>query len=387
MVGALQDISSYRQLESQLRQAQRMESVGLLAGGVAHDFNNLLQVILANVDMGLRGRAEARDVLTNVQLAAQRAAQLTQQLLAFGRRQPFNARGIEVQDLLQDVMRLVPRLFGEQIRLHQSVAPGLPLVRADAGLLQQVLVNLFINARDAMRDGGSVTIRALQGAAPHEVLARQPKPSECIVIEVADTGSGMSPEVSRRIFEPFFTTKEHGHGTGLGLAVVFGIVEQHGGAIRVESELGVGTTFRVFLPIADGTTHSTSPPAPRPSKVPCGGERLLVVEDEALVRRVVVNLLSDVGYDVVQAVDGIEALRLFEADPGGFHGVLTDVVMPGMGGIELARKLRTLRSNLPIVFAPGYTTALAELENEIVLAKPYASSDLFETLGVALKRV
>ncbi len=387
MVGALQDISQFRELEAQLRQAQRMESVGLLAGGVAHDFNNLLQVILANVDVGLRGGADVNDVLSNVQLAAERAAELTRQLMTFSRQQPFRARSLDLRDVLNDVKRLMPRLLGERVELQCSAEPGLPNVLGDAGPLQQVLVNLCINARDAMREGGLIRITAFTAQAPRAMLERQPEQVECIAIEVTDTGSGISEEVARRIFEPFFTTKELGQGTGLGLSVVYGIVEQHGGVVEVESVLGHGTTFRLLLPTGSSTASVVPPPPARqPNPKTVRGERILVVEDEDLVRSVVVEVLREAGYRVTQATDGVEALQLVETGREAFDVVLTDVAMPKMGGIELARRLRGLRPDLPIVFTTGYTASAGDLKNEAVLSKPYQSKDLLQFLASALQR-
>jgi hypothetical protein len=381
MVGATQDVTQLRQLEGQLRHAQRMESVGLLAGGIAHDFNNLLQIISANVDIGLRGRVDVREALGNVQLAAQRAAELTRQLLTFSRRQPFHARRVDLNEVMGELMRLLPRLLGDGVQVTWGPSSDLPDVQADAGLLHQVMLNLCINARDAMPDGGQIAIRAHIAPAPHTLRVRKPEQEHCVMIEVTDTGSGMSAEVASRVFEPFFTTKPVGQGTGLGLSVVYGIIEQHGGAIDVQTELGLGTVFRVYLPIADGASAASPLPPAIPNSAPAQGGRVLVVEDEESVRSVVVALLRDEGYDVVEATDGLQALRVFEENPDLFAMVLTDIMMPNMGGIELVRRLRLQRPTLPIVFTTGYTVAPTELEGECVLPKPYEIAQLFGVLA------
>ena len=389
VIGAIQDVTERRALEDQLRQSQRMESIGRLAGGIAHDFNNLLQVILGNADIALRDPTR-QTALVEIKMAAQRAAELTRQLLAFGRRQPFAPADLDLKELIGELTPLLRRMLGERVGVDFQHAAELAAVSADRGQIEQVLINLCINARDAMPDGGKIAIR-LDLLTPDERF-RLHRPwaggaARYAVMCVTDSGSGMEPEVRARAFEPFFTTKDAGSGTGLGLAVVFGIVQQHRGEIEMESSPGGGTSVRVYLPALD---HAPKP-APRSIEVmaPGGSETLLVVEDEVMVQKLVVNVLKGAGYRVLAARDGHEALRLFEREMDRISLVLVDMIMPGMSGRELERKMHAVRPKLHVLYTTGYAAdpvEIAELGGERVLYKPYDRNVLLNEIRAMLDK-
>jgi two-component system cell cycle sensor histidine kinase/response regulator CckA len=361
MQGYLFDITRYKALQLQFHQAQKMESIGRLAGGVAHDFNNLLTVINGHVDL-LRGQFRSGDPvleqLEQVALAGDRAARLTRQLLAFSRRQVLQLEPVALNEIVADMHRMLQRLIGEDVRLETDLSRGLPGVLGDTGQLEQVVVNLAVNSRDAMPDGGDLRIstRLVDVDAAYCQTHRPMTPGRYCLLEVGDTGTGMSEEVMARVFEPFFTTKEKGRGTGLGLATVYGIVKQIGGFIWVESAPGQGTTFRIFLPALEGEAarRSAGSSAPTPLR---GSERVLVVEDEEMVRRLAVRVLGSHGYEVLEAVNGRAALDLLDSLPpeGGVALVLSDVIMPGMGGRELMDHLQRRPQAPRVVFMSGYT--------------------------------
>jgi len=344
--------------EEQLRQSQKMEAVGLLAGGVAHDFNNLLTIICGYSQMAVAKLGAGHPVaetLSAVKDAGDRAAVLTRQLLAFSRKQVMSLRPIELDGIVLNMHKMLKRILGEQIEI--VVIPGLDGARvmADAGQIEQVILNLAVNARDAMPDGGKVTIRTADltvagdgdGGPPFGAGGR------FVVLSVSDTGVGMDETTKARIFEPFFTTKGVGKGTGLGLSTVYGIVHQNGGHITVESAPGTGTTFRIYLPLHDA-------PAAEPSvglvanEERGGSETILLVEDEAMVRRFTQEALEHSGYHVIQAAYGSEAVAIFEKSPDAFHLLLTDVVMPQMNGREVAKRIVELRPGLPVLYMSGY---------------------------------
>jgi two-component system, cell cycle sensor histidine kinase and response regulator CckA len=346
-------------LEEQFQQAQKMEAVGRLAGGVAHDFNNLLTIITGYADLLLAGgdlREPQRTALQEIRRSAERGGQLTHQLLAFSRRQPLQPRSVRVNELLLQIEKMLRRLIGEDIALQAIPAASLDLVRADPGRLEQVIMNLAVNAKDAMPDGGTLTIETGTVHLGEGFSAKQlvVPPGQYVTISIIDTGSGMDEETQRHIFEPFFTTKGSGRGTGLGLATAYGIIRQSGGAIQVMSELGLGTTARVYLPLAQPEAPQRASEAERPAQTR-GVETILVVEDEARVRKLVVDVLASRGYTVLEAMRGEEALRLLRSHKGQVNLALVDVVMPEMSGPDLVKRIESLRPGLRVLYMSGYT--------------------------------
>jgi PAS domain S-box-containing protein len=358
-VWSFRDISDRHRLEQQLLQAQKMEAIGRLAGGVAHDFNNLLTVITGYSDLvlgRLAGGDPNRADIEEIRQAGKRAADLTRQLLAFSRRQVLSPKPVNLNKVMQDMEKLLRRVIGEDIELVIRLDDSLGLAVADPGQLEQVILNLAVNARDAMPEGGRLTLATENvdfdpEATIHEWgLARGPYVS----LSVSDTGSGIDEAVLERIFEPFFTTKGPGRGTGLGLATVYGIVRQSGGQITVDSQPGAGTAFRILLPrtrqVADAASGLALSPAP-----PRGSETILLVEDEAAVRALLSRYLRQRGYTVYEAADGVEALEIAaRRTKDVIHLLLTDVVMPRMGGVELAERLQAERPGVKVVFMSGY---------------------------------
>ncbi|MHB8766383.1 MAG: hybrid sensor histidine kinase/response regulator, partial [Deferrisomatales bacterium] len=351
------DLSDRVRLEEQLRQAQRLEVVGQLAGGIAHDFNNLLQVILGECDLVLE-KAEAapyRRRLEQIRRSGERAADLTRQLLAFSRRQILQPRVLDLGDTVRQVEKMLGRLLGEDVTLSADLAPGLWPVRADPGQLEQVLLNLAVNARDAMPHGGRLTIATANVEADPAGLGLPPgelASGPHVRLTVTDTGTGMDAGTLARAFEPFFTTKGVGQGTGLGLSTVYGIVKQSGGGVVARSRPGEGTAVEVYLPRTApvaAQAEAATPEAPR------GTETVLVVEDEATVRMIVRAQLERCGYTVLEAESGPAALALTEARAGPIDLLLTDVVMPGMGGRALAEALAARSPDLRVLYMSGYT--------------------------------
>jgi two-component system cell cycle sensor histidine kinase/response regulator CckA len=387
----LRDRTEQRTLEEQLRQVQKMEAVGRLAGGLAHDFNNLLSVMRGYAETLSEefGRDEAAaTALREIQRAAERATALTRQLLAFGRRQVMQPHVIDLNLVVQDTRRLLDRLIGEDIRLETDLAADLWPVRADAGQIGQVLLNLAVNARDAMPEGGRVRVRTANVEAGS--CAELGADGDWIVLSVEDTGVGMDAATRGRIFEPFFTTKEPGAGTGLGLAVVYGIVEQSGGRLAVSSEPGRGTTIRVFLPRAASPPTATTAPAREPASArTAGGETILVAEDEPAVAGLVRSILTRSGYHVIVAGSMADALREVAAADERVDLLLTDVVMPGGSGRELAGRLAELHPDVPVLYMSGYP-ADAVLRHGIeesrvaFLEKPFTTAALLRSVRAAL---
>ena len=353
-----------RQTEEQLRQAQKMDAVGKLAGGIAHDFNNLLMVIRGDSDLILR-RLSPEDPLRahaeRTREAADQAATLTRKLLAFSRKQVLAPTVLDVNRIVGGLHTMLDRLLGETIQLVTVTAPNLGSVTADPGQVEQMLLNLAVNARDAMPDGGRLTIQTADRTVGEDEAARNGlKPGPYVMLEVKDTGVGMDADVMAHVFEPFFTTKDH--GTGLGLSTVYGIVNQSGGHVRVDSELGKGTTFRVFLPTVEVASRSAAAATVPETVTATGapphlsrGETILLVEDAQPVRRVVREILEMQGYEVIEARHGAEALTLEAAHEGPIHLLLTDVVMPEMSGRELAQRLVPLRPEMSVLYISGYT--------------------------------
>ena len=389
MIGAIKDVTPRRNLEQQLSQSQKMEAVGQLAGGVAHDFNNLLTAILGYSTVllsQLPAGDPAKEDLRQIEQAAQRAADLTQQLLAFSRRQILQPRLLQLQTVIGEMESLLRRLIGENIEIEIVTVPELGWVKADKGQISQVILNLCVNARDAMPRGGLLTIETSNVdldatyAATHVGVT----PGSYILLAVTDTGQGMDAETRQRIFEPFFTTKQAGKGTGLGLATIYGIVQQSGGSIWVDSEPGGGSTFEIYLPRVEYVEPSPEPD-PRISNTPRGTETILLVEDEPSVRLLAARLLKEEGYKVLEAQSGEHALRMYREYTGTIHLVFTDVVMPGMDGGSLAAHLKSLHPGLKVLFMSGYAES-AEVHHEEIsnkdafLAKPF-------TPEVVLQRV
>jgi two-component system, cell cycle sensor histidine kinase and response regulator CckA len=361
LAGAVVDITSQRLMDERLRASQRMDAVGKLAGGVAHEVNNMMSVVLGFTDFVLAdlspGDRRRRD-LERVRTAAGRAATVTAQLLAFSRQQMLQPTVLRPADLLVTLEPVLRRLLGADRTLVLDVAPDTGHVVADRGQLEQVLINLALNARDAMGPGGQLTLAVRSILLDATFTERHPEAAgllgPCVVFEVSDTGHGIDETTRERIFEPFFTTKPTGQGTGLGLAVVHGIVHQSGGYIEVESTPGAGTTFRILLPAVSKTgQRSAAPPVPPARRG--AGETILVVEDESMVRHLVVRTLERLGYRCLEASDGAEALRMLQAHGEPVDGVVTDLVMPHMNGRELGEHLATSRPALPVLFMSGYT--------------------------------
>ena len=356
-VALLRDVTRERRMEEQLRQSQKMEAVGQLAGGVAHDFNNLLTVITGRchfLQQRLGGEGPgARDVTLIVE-AAQRAAALTRQLLAFSRRQVLEMRVLDVNSVVAQVEKMLRRLIGEDIDLVTVPAQDLGCVKADPGQLEQVLLNLIVNARDAMPRGGRVTIETGSVVGGTEDGPAGIPPGPHTMLAVSDNGSGMDAETLSHIFEPFFTTKGRDRGTGLGLATVYGIVAQSGGHIAVESEPGQGTVFRVYLPRVDEPADRLAPPSTG-AEARGGQETILLTEDAVDLRALAREVLTRRGYQVLDAADGADALALAERHPGPIHLLLTDVVMPRVSGRELAEKLAARHPAMKVLYMSGYT--------------------------------
>jgi len=354
------DVTEQQSLEEQLRQAQKMESVGRLAGGVAHDFNNLLTIILGSCTFlteGLPAQDPLLEDVQQIQDAGKRAERLTRQLLAFSRRQPMRPEVLDINALLGEIHKMLSRLIGENIGLITLPGADLWRVQADHGHLEQVVMNLAINARDAMPDGGRLTIEASNVELDADYAAHHPEVTAgaYVMLAVSDNGQGMDAQTRRQIFEPFFTTKPKEKGTGLGLSTVYGIVRQHGGHVNVYSEPGVGTTFRIYLPRTDASPRPRTGLHPMVRTRARGSETVLVVEDEPAVREVAVKILSRLGYQVLEAADGPEAWALSERHAEPIHLLLTDVVLPGPNGVMVARRLTAERPQMRVLYMSGYT--------------------------------
>jgi PAS domain S-box-containing protein len=354
--GSLEDITERKRLEEQLLQAQKMEAVGRLAGGIAHDFNNLLTVINGYSEILLSTLSPEDPMHADVEeihRAGERAASLTRQLLAFSRRQVMEFRIIHLNALLTGLGKMLSRLIGEDIRLEFKLAPDLGSIRADPGQIEQVVMNLAVNARDAMPAGGTLTLETANIELNHGTVETYGEltPGPYVLLAISDTGIGMPPEVQQHLFEPFFTTKEVGKGTGLGLATVYGIVKQSGGDIQVQSEPGRGATFGILLP---RVVEEAPVPAMVQGALPRGQETILVVEDQEEVRHLTVQVLQDLGYTMLEASNGKEALQVLQALPARVDLVLTDVIMPEMSGSELLAQLRLSWPNLRALYISGY---------------------------------
>jgi len=367
LVGTAEDITEARLLEAQLRQSQRMEAVGQLAGGVAHDFNNILAAIMMQADLAhdlVDPSSGARDLLADIRTATERASNLTRQLLAFSRRQVLQTRVVNLNDVVTSLTKMLGRILGEDVDLQLRLHPQPLLTRADAGMLDQVLMNLVVNARDAMPTGGRLTIETSErlltnepGSAPTEA----PR-GRYICVRVTDTGTGIEPRHLPHIFEPFYTTKDPSKGTGLGLATAFGIVKQHGGWLTVDSVLGQGATFQVLLPSTEDVQREASEMPARPVQRG-GSETILVVEDDATVRQMTRRTLERAGYRVLEASNAVAALRVWEKHQGTIDLLMTDMVMPeGIDGRQLAERLCVRNPRLHVILTSGYSAEIAGQE-------------------------
>lgn len=392
--GIIHDLTERKRLEEQLLQAQKMETIGTLAGGVAHDFNNLLTIVLGNAEFGKQHSQTGEDIhecFMEVEKAANQAQALTNQLISFSRRQMFNPRLINLNDTIGDLLKMLQRIIGEDIELQVALQPDLPPILADPNQIQQILMNLFTNARDAMPDGGHLYLStSLVDELPQQALATSPmdedrrrkRTKRFVEITVRDTGVGMDSVTQARVFEPFFTTKGVGKGTGLGLSVVFGIVKQQNGHIQVASRNGEGTTFKIFLPARSREVQVPGRERPQ-AQSGRGTETVLLGEDDDTVLRVARRILTSMGYSVLTARDGEEAVQLFHKDPDRVDLAILDVVMPKSGGPEAYRKMKEVRPDLPVLFVTGYDfkSEADKLVKEnpgrvTILQKPYTSDTL-----------
>jgi PAS domain S-box-containing protein len=393
------DLSERRRLEARLQRAEKLEAVGRLAGGLAHDFNNLTTAILGFAGLlseRVGDDSEAREALQEIHVAAQRASELTRQLLAYTRQQVMRGQVLDMNDVVESSLQLLSRLIGEDIEIITDLDPDIGAVRADPGQINQVLMNLAVNARDAMTGGGRLTLTTANQHLDHEFADAHPptQPGDYVRLRVADTGHGMSEEIRAHAFDPFFTTKNVGEGTGLGLATVYGIVKQSGGYIWVESEEEAGTTFDIYLPQVSERAEP-EPIEPETPSYPAAGETdrtILLVEDEDAVRKLSRRVLERAGYTVLEASDGQEALELVEETAPEFHLLLTDMVMPRMSGKELAHHLADLYPETPVLFMTGYAgETLAErgdlTRTDVVLEKPFKPGDLVDAVGQRLETV
>ncbi|HEX3860296.1 MAG TPA: PAS domain S-box protein [Stellaceae bacterium] len=392
-IGSVQDITERRQTEDQLRQAQKMEAIGNLTGGMAHDFNNLLGIIIANIEFLREIKGDDADVaeLTQEALdAALRGAELTRRLLAFARQQPLQPRRIDVNELVLGITRLIRRTLGENIEIALELATETWRTVIDPAQLEASVLNLANNSRDAMPTGGQLTIRTANRYldADYASMHNDVVPGDYVLIEVSDAGIGMTPEVMSQIFEPFFTTKEQGRGTGLGLSMVFGFIKQSGGHITVYSEPGLGTTFRLYLPRMSEEAALDGESIPEPP-ITGGSETILVVEDNEALRRIAVRQLTGMGYRVIEAGDAADALATMEQE--NIDLLLTDIVMPGgVDGIQLAEETHQRWPSVKILFASGFAAPQANgiawslPKNGRLLTKPYRRNELAEAVRSAL---
>jgi PAS domain S-box-containing protein len=394
MVITVEDITERLMLEAQLRQSQKMESVGQLAAGVAHDINNILTVIQGHAGLLLNAVPPGTDStrsIKQISAAAERAASFIRQLLTFSRKQIFRSKILDLNTVLQNLKGMLPRLIGEDITLETQYQPELPCIQADTGMVEQIVMNLAVNARDAMPKGGKLTITtsAVEIDAAYVKQHPEARAGSFVCLTVTDTGCGMDRKVLQRIFEPFFTTKEVGKGTGLGLATVYGVVKQHHGWIEVQSEVGVGTTFKIFIPVAGKAGEATAETSVKSEHVRGGKETILLVEDEIGLLELVREILQQYQYRVLIASSGVEALRVWDESNGKVDLLLTDMIMPGgMTGTDLAAELKKRKPELKVIYASGYSSALTGKEftqgNNVFLAKPYQPNQVAKLIRSTL---
>jgi signal transduction histidine kinase len=385
------EVDERRQVEAALRHAQKLEAVGQLTGGVAHDFNNLLTAVLGNLELiGMRhGDAGTQKLVNSAVASAERGAQLTQQLLAFARKQHLEPRLLSLNDVVAAMSGLLERAIGTSIRVELRLERGLWSALVDPNQLELLILNLGINARDAMPKGGRITIGTANLPAADPNRPADLPPGDLIRLAVADTGQGMSEEVLARAFEPFFTTKERGRGSGLGLSQVYGVAKQSGGDVRIKSALGRGTEVDIYLPRARGAAPAwTAEGAPASAQIPRGDATVLVVDDDHDVREFIVTSLHNLGYRVLEAASGLAALEVVARDDS-IDGVLVDYAMPGMTGAELAQRLARRRPDLPLLFTTGYAEERAldeQLRGAPLLRKPFKLAELAEKMEAMLRR-
>lgn len=393
-IWTFRDVTEHRKLEAQLYQSQKIESIGQLAGGIAHDFNNIIGAIMMQTEftsMFANSPEKVRAGLWEIKVAAERAANLTRQLLLFSRQQVMQAQQLDLNELVTGLANMLRRVIREDVSLELQLHSTPLLIQADAGMLEQVLVNLAVNARDAMPNGGQIIIKTAEKVFGSDLLESNPEaaPGRYAWLSVTDTGCGMPPEIQSHIFEPFFTTKELGKGTGLGLATVFGIVKQHHGWLRVDSEVGKGTGFQIFLPVSAGPVQASliAPSKPKP----CGGtEAILLAEDSPIVRRLTRTVLEGSGYEVVEAADGVAAELAWSQHQGKVALLLTDLIMPGgLGGRELAARLQRKNPTLKVLFTSGYSPEIAGRQlkldaKQMFLQKPFSSGELLQAVRKCL---
>jgi PAS domain S-box-containing protein len=367
------DVTDRKALEAQLRHSQKMDAIGRLAGGVAHDFNNLLLAVLGNVDFARTEpdpghRCEYLDEATR---AARRATELTRQLLTLSRRQPLHRASLDLNEVVQGTVKLLRRLIPAHIEVDVIPGHALAHVSADRAQLEQVILNLALNARDAMPAGGRLVLETENVLVNGSYKKTHPwaRPGRYVLLTVTDSGTGMTPDVQERVFEPFFTTKAPGEGTGLGLATVYAIVEQHGGMLHLYSEVDHGTTFKVYLPATERLAERVGPKLD--ARVQGGSETLLVAEDEAIVRHVVVKILEDAGYRVLTATNGAEAVSVFQEHRDAIDLVLLDLVMPKQNGLETWEQIRAIRPDVRVLFTSGYSDVHRIGPEHQLLQKPY----------------
>ncbi len=382
-------IAERERVESALRQAQRLEAVGQLTSGVAHDFNNLLMVVLGNIRQMQKTEADpavARRLRMMAQ-AAERGAQLTAQMLAFSRRQRLEPRPVDLNETVSSMRDLLQSTMGGSVRISTVLEPGLWPAMIDPTQIELVLLNLAINARDAMEVGGSLTVGTANVALPAPLRPEEPAAGDYVMVSVTDTGSGMTPEILAKVFEPFFTTKEVGKGSGLGLSQVFGLAKQSGGGVRIDSKPGQGTSVNVYLPRAATQAEAPAARAQGATDGTPKNRRVLLVDDDSAVREVTAGILHDLGYGVVEAGSGGAALEALDRQ-AEIDLLLLDFAMPGMNGAEVAREVRARRPDLPILFLTGYadTEALDEAGDDAILRKPFVEEDLAAKLRLALRR-
>jgi two-component system, cell cycle sensor histidine kinase and response regulator CckA len=386
----LKDVTEQRELGEQLRQAQKMEAIGRLAGGIAHDFNNLLTIILGYGQIVADDLTEdgAKDNMSEVIKAGERASALTQRLLAFTRKQILEPEILDLNIVVSGMEGMLKRLIGEDVQISVQLSPGIGSIRADYHQLEQIVMNLAVNARDAMPAGGELIISTgdtLIEASRAAVHGRAG--GRYSVLTVRDTGSGMDAETKAKIFEPFFTTKGSGKGTGLGLSMVYGIVQQSGGFLTVQSEPGVGSSFEIYLPCVSESSTAVRVKATHTAFT--GSEKILVIEDEGPVRQLVQSLLTNAGYTVLALDDAVRALSLSESDMSDVDLLLTDVVMPGMSGPDVAAQLVQVRPDLKVLYVSGYTEHPSITEGQLPdrttwLQKPFTRDELLSKVRTAL---
>jgi nitrogen-specific signal transduction histidine kinase/CheY-like chemotaxis protein len=391
IMGTLLDVSKERALEEQLIQSQKLETIGRLTGGIAHDFNNMLGVILGNTQLAMMNLSPdntATGFCSEVEKATHRAAEFTHQLLAFSRRQVLEMKTVDLNDILANFERMVQHIIGESIEMRISCKTGLPLIKADSAQINQILLNLMVNAREAMPDGGKLNIETdvLYVDEKRTPLFVDAPHGYHVVISIADTGIGMDKEMLTKIYEPFFTTKSH--GTGLGLSVVYGIVKQHSGFIDVQSQSGKGTTFKIYFPSAEEVDMVVQK---KQSFVMTGNETVLIIEDDDEFRKVESAILEKLGYTVYMASDGVEGIEIFKAKNNEISLVVLDLIMPKMNGWEILSEMRKIKPAIPSLFVTGYGLDGAYMkyipeEGIDILQKPFSFDALSQKVREIIDR-